>query len=148
MRREFTGRHMLIVLVAGFGVVVAVNFFMASLAARGFSGVVVENSYVASQHFNGWLAQAERQQALGWEAKLARAEDGRLRVETSGVPASATLRADIRRPLGDPELAELELVPDGTDAFTTPEPVADGRWIIRLYIDAGGQEWRREEHLP
>ena len=46
MRREFTGRDMAMVMVAGFGVVVAVNFYMASLAIGGFGGVVVENSYV------------------------------------------------------------------------------------------------------
>ena len=40
--REFTGRDMALVLVGGFGIVVAVNFFMASLATGGFHGVVVE----------------------------------------------------------------------------------------------------------
>ena len=38
MRREFTGRDMAKILVAGFGVVVAVNFGMATIAARSFSG--------------------------------------------------------------------------------------------------------------
>ena len=56
MRREFTGRDMAKILVAGFGLVVAVNFGMATIAARSFSGTVVDNSYIASQKFNGWLA--------------------------------------------------------------------------------------------
>lgn len=148
MKREFTGRHMAMVLVAGFGVVVAVNFFMASVAASSFNGVVVENSYVASQKFNSWLEQEQKQEALGWGAKLTRAEDGRLRVETSGVPQHARLRADIRRPLGAPEHSQLELVPERGNSFVTREPVADGRWIVRLVIDADGQEWRQEDHLP
>lgn len=148
MRNEFTGRHMFMVLLAGFGVVVAVNFFMASVAARGFSGVVVENSYVASQKFNLWLDKAEQQQALGWEAEVSRTTDGRLHVETTGVPESASLGADIRRPLGDPEAAELKLVPAGTNAFASAEPLGEGRWIVRLRIEAGGQEWRQEDRLP
>ena len=45
MRREFTGRKMAVALVAGFGVVVAVNLFMASLATRGFGGVVCGPKY-------------------------------------------------------------------------------------------------------
>ena len=65
MRREFTGRDMAMVMVAGFGVVVAVNFYMASLATNGFGGVVVENSYVASQKYNGWLAEAARRSKAG-----------------------------------------------------------------------------------
>jgi nitrogen fixation protein FixH len=54
MGRQFTGgtwRRM----VAFFGVVIAVNLTMARLAIGSFGGVVVENSYVASQKFNGWL---------------------------------------------------------------------------------------------
>ena len=69
MRREFTGRDMAMVMVAGFGVVVAVNFYMASLAIGGFGGVVVENSYVASQKFNGWLDEAREGRKLGYAAR-------------------------------------------------------------------------------
>ncbi len=52
---SFTGKHMLGVMIAGFGIVAAVNFYMASLAVGGFHGIVVENSYVASQKFNDWI---------------------------------------------------------------------------------------------
>ena len=55
MPRTFTGRHMTMVLVAFFGTIIVVNFTMARFASSTFGGVVVENSYVASQHFN--LAQ-------------------------------------------------------------------------------------------
>ena len=57
-RRRFTGYHMAAILVAFFGVIIAVNMVMATLATRTFGGVVVENSYVASQEFNGWLKDA------------------------------------------------------------------------------------------
>ncbi|MGE0776676.1 MAG: FixH family protein, partial [Sphingomonadaceae bacterium] len=56
MTRSFTGRHMAIILIAFFGVVIAVNFYMARMAIGTFGGTVVDNSYVASQRFNGWLA--------------------------------------------------------------------------------------------
>lgn len=148
MQREFTGRHMLLVLVIGFGIVVAVNFFMASVAARGFSGVVVENSYVASQKFNSWLAEAEHQQALGWEATMSRGADGHLIVDTTNVPTFAELHAELRRPLGAHDVARFALVPSGENAFVSPYPLPEGRWIVRLQIDAAGQEWRQEEHLP
>ena len=45
--RPFTGRHMAAIMVAFFGVVIAVNVYMARLATSTFTGVVVENSYVA-----------------------------------------------------------------------------------------------------
>ena len=51
----FTGRHITIIMVAFFAVVIAVNLLMARYATSTFGGVVVENSYVASQNFNKWL---------------------------------------------------------------------------------------------
>jgi nitrogen fixation protein FixH len=68
MTRRFTGRHMLAAMLAFFGVILAVNMAMATLATRTFGGVVVENSYVASQEFNAWLAAARAQRKLGWSA--------------------------------------------------------------------------------
>ena len=53
--RPFTGYHMTAILVAFFGVVIVVNFVMARYAVATFGGTVVDNSYVASQEFNGWL---------------------------------------------------------------------------------------------
>jgi hypothetical protein len=68
MTRRFTGGHMLALMLAFFGTVVAVNFVMATLAVRTFGGTVVDNSYVPSQHYNHWLDQARAQRALGWTA--------------------------------------------------------------------------------
>lgn len=50
--KEFTGRHMLAIMLAFFGVIIAVNGVMATFATRSWSGLVVENTYVASQQFN------------------------------------------------------------------------------------------------
>ena len=52
---EFTGRHMAIIMVAFFGVIIAVNLTMATLASRSWTGLVVKNSYVESQKFNSVL---------------------------------------------------------------------------------------------
>ena len=50
--REFTGKHMLAIMIAFFGVVFAVNFTMVYFSRHSWTGLVVENSYVASQEFN------------------------------------------------------------------------------------------------
>ncbi len=145
---EFTGRHMLLVMIAGFGVVMAVNFLMASLATSGFGGVIVTNSYVASQKYNGWLAEAERERALGWNAQISRAADGRLLVETVGAPVGATVVAMLRRPLGAAEHATIELEQTGQRAFASPAALPPGRWIVRIRIEHQGQTWRMERELP
>ena len=49
---EFTGRHMLGIMLAFFATVIAVNVTMAMFASKSWTGFVVRNSYVASQEFN------------------------------------------------------------------------------------------------
>ena len=53
----FTGRHMLAVVFAFFGTIITVNLVMAFLATGTFPGLVVKNSYIASQHYNERLAE-------------------------------------------------------------------------------------------
>lgn len=69
-QRTFTGRHMLVVILAFFATVVGVNLTMAVLATQSWTGLVVTNSYVASQNYNELLAAARRQDALGWTGSL------------------------------------------------------------------------------
>ncbi len=144
MQREFTGRNMATILVVGFGIVMAVNFLMATLATRGFGGVIVENTYVASQKYNGWLAEARAQEALGWSAEVARSDDGHLTVRTNDVPAYAEVTALMRRPLGEEQRHRIAFSGNGEGEFRSQKPVAEGRWIVRLDIASGDKQWARE----
>jgi len=140
----FTGRHMTIILVAFFGVVIAVNVFMARLAGSSFTGIVVENSYVASQNYNRWLAEARAEEKLGWQASARRAADGHLLVALKGVPAGATVAADAWHPLGRAPDHVLRFTPEG-DAFRSTAAIPAGRWRIRIEVKAAGRRWRTEE---
>lgn len=144
---EFTGRHMALVLVIGFGIVAAVNFYMASLAVGGFHGVVVENSYVASQKFNTWLAEAEKARALGWDVRPGRAEDGHVLIETANVPAGAQVEAELRRPIGERQFESLVFDAGRDGRFRSRSPVDAGRWTMRLTITAGDDVWVGESEI-
>lgn len=145
--KPFTGKHMAAILVAGFSVVAVVNFYMASLAVGGFHGIVVENSYVASQHFNAWLKEAEEARALGWVAEAERDETGFVVVTTTDVPESAIVTAELRRPLGEREYATLGFGSMGEGRYRSTQPIGDGRWTMRLFIEAGGRKWAEESEL-
>ena len=147
MKREFTGRHMAAAMVGGFAVVVAVNFYMASLAIGGFGGVVVKNSYVASQKFNGWLEQAREADRLGYSAAIGKDDDGRLLVSTTGVPDHARLTANLRRPLGRPDDTMIALERLNGGVFVSPAALPDGRWIVRLTVEADGTRWADQAEL-
>lgn len=144
----FTGKHFIAIMVAFFAVVVGVNLIMARAASATFGGGVVENTYVASQEFNGWLEQSRQEKALGWAAQADRLPDGRLAVTMTGAPADGLgLTAIARHPLGRaPDQAlRFERQADGRFVSTTPLP--SGRWRVRLEALAGSQRWRTEQDV-
>ena len=148
MNRPFTGRHMAAIMVGGFGLVIAVNLLMAHYATSTFGGVVVENSYVASQKFNGWLASAEKSRELGWDVRLERDPQGKVLVETAHVPQGADVIGEARHPLGRLPDAPLAFVPAGEGRFVSTAAVPEGRWVVRLKVAAGKDVWRGERPLP
>lgn len=148
MTKGFSGRHMAMILAGFFGVVVLVNIGMARLAHSTFGGVVVENSYVASQHFNRWLEQAEKDRALGWSADVAWLDDGRVSVRLNGIASGASVDAVARHPLGRLADHPLDFVPMGDGRFLSASALPAGRWQVRLQVQSGGQNWRAEKALP
>lgn len=146
-KSPFTGPRMAVVLVGGFAVVIAVNLLMASIAVGSFHGTVVDNSYVASQNYNGWLRQAAASEALGWQAVPHRRADGRIVIEALHVPAAAQITATATRPLGVREETPLAFVAEAQGRWVSREVVAPGRWHLRIAIRAGGQSWAGEAEI-
>ncbi|UAB78899.1 FixH family protein [Erythrobacter sp. SCSIO 43205] len=146
-KQRLTGRRVALIFVAGFGIVAAVNFTMASLAVGGFHGVVVNNSYVASQNFNRWLEAAEASKALGWKASAERGESGHVTITTQYVPEGAVVSAELRRPIGEHAFASLDFAPKGGGTFASTQPVDAGRWTMRLTITSGDDVWISESEL-
>ncbi len=145
--RPFTGRHMALVLVAFFGVVIAVNVLLANLAVSTFSGTVVENSYVASQEFNRWLAAAKADKALGWHLALARNSRGNARfalTDASGHPLTgAEVRAQADHPLG--AKAPVVLTPREVAPGIYEAALPAGRWHVGMEVRARGHVWHAED---
>lgn len=137
--RRFTGRHAAVALVAFFAVVIVVNVTMAMFATRTFGGVVVENSYVASQQYNRWLAAAERQEELGWKISTS-IDDARL-VNVGLDLQGAQIRGFARHPLGgEPDVPLSFVATDG--GFRSAVPLPAGRWNIHLLVRRGADEAR------
>ncbi len=147
MTGRFTGRHMAAILIGFFAVVVAVNLLMARLAGSTFGGVVVKNSYVASQQFNHWLDKAAQERSLGWQAAALRRADGRLAVTLTGAPERAVVTATARHPLGRMPDIHVGFVRDMAGTFISNEVLPAGRWRLRLEAQAAGQTWRGEQDV-
>ncbi len=145
--RRFTGWHAATALVVFFGVVGAVNFTMARLAHSTFGGIVVKNSYVASQEFNRWLDEAEASERLGWQSQTAWLPNGRVSVSLDGAPAGTQLSGMARHPLGRMDDVPLNFSAQDGGRFLSSEELPDGRWTLRLEARSGGDVWRTEEEL-
>ncbi|MFM5949635.1 MAG: FixH family protein [Novosphingobium sp.] len=144
----FTGRHFSVIIVAFFAVVVGVNLFMARAATSTFGGVVVENSYVASQQFNAWLDEAAKEKALGWTAKPSRRKDDRIAVTLTGAPQSGlNVSATARHPLGHQPDQRLVFQRQSDGSFVSRDPLPAGRWRLRIEAAAGDTHWRTEQDV-
>lgn len=134
-KRQFTGRHMLIVVCAFFAVVIAANATMAYFASRSWTGLVVPNSYVASQHYNEKLAAAQAQTARGWTSDLHYTEgELRLRIRSSdGTPvAGLQVAGQLERPIGVSEDRDVVLTETTPGIYTAATTLAAGAWNVTV----------------
>ena len=138
--REFTGRHMLVIMVAFFSVIIAVNLTMAFFARSSWTGAVVENTYVASQQFNRKAAEGRAQAALGWKADLAIA-DGKVSYRlTDSLGDMVTARqatASFRRPAHTGEDQQVALIRQPDGSLSAPVELRDGSWIVEIDTEVG-----------
>jgi len=131
-QREFTGKHMILVVGLFFGTIITVNLIMAYFATSSWTGLVVKNSYVASQHFNEKLAAQRTQHALGWQPTLSYMDDVLvfdLR-DAKGSPVVAEFAtAELKRPSHEREDQVISMYPaNGT--FSAKYHLATGAWDV------------------
>ncbi len=129
--KQLTGRHVLMIFVGAFGVIIGVNLILAWSAVATFPGLEVKNSYVASQEFN---ARKAAQEALGWTVR-ADAADGKVILSITDEQGQAVrvggLDAVIGRATHVSDDIRPEFIFDGA-AYVAPVSLADGNWNIRM----------------
>lgn len=133
--REFTGRHVVMVFVGAFGIIIAVNLFLAFSAVKTFPGLEVKNSYVASQEFD---VRRDAQTALGWDV-AAGYSDGMVILSIKDKAGNPVEIAALEAILGRATHVKDDRVPafvfDGS-AYVASEELAGGNWNIRMKATA------------
>ncbi|WP_374421830.1 FixH family protein [Paracoccus sp. (in: a-proteobacteria)] len=135
MARELTGRHVLLITLCAFGVIILVNLVMAVMAVGTFPGLEVKNSYVASQNFD---RERAAQQALNW--RVTPEYDGREMVlailDDNGNPAPLRdLSVTVGRPTHQRDDQSPEFTYSG-GLYRAPLVLAPGLWNIHLTATA------------
>jgi nitrogen fixation protein FixH len=135
--KELTGRKVFFMFAGAFAVIISVNVFMAYSAVGTFPGLVVKNSYVASQSFDDERAA---QEALGWDV-TAQIENSSLKLDILGPNGQAAPVQNLNATLGratqrqdDQDLTFTQGL-DGVHVASVGE-LAPGKWELRLLATA------------
>ena len=146
--KPLTGRKVLFMLVAFFGVVFGVNFLMMKLAIDTLPGTEVDSAYSASLAYESEIAAAHDQNARNWkvDAQVQRGPDGgaTLQVEAhdnSGRPISGVkFKGRFERPTDRRADQPVALAETGIGIYRGSAPlIAPGQWDLVLEGDAAGQ---------
>lgn len=149
--KPLTGRHMLVMFVAFFGVVFAVNMLMATVAIRSWTGLVVENSYVASQQFNNDVAELKKSAELSITHRL-HIERGKLLLslqDADGKPVDAeNVQIQFERPFGMTREQNLVATRTAPGQYEASANMVAGIWNGQLSAQLSGDKlWRQPFRL-
>ena len=146
--KPLTGRKVLLMLVAFFGVVFGVNFLMMKLAIDTLPGTDVDSAYSASLAYENEIAAAHDQDARNWkvDAHVQRGPDGAatLQVEArdkNGTPMSGLkFQGRFERPTDRRADLPVVLAEVGIGIYRGSAPaIVPGQWDLVLEGVAGGQ---------
>ncbi len=135
---EFTGRHMAIIMVSFFGVIIAVNLTMATLASRSWTGLVVKNSYVESQKFNSVLQQSREQAALNWTGEFSQSASGvkfELRQADGKIVEAEKIVVILRRPATEVLDQLIPMKSVGNGSYSGDVKLDGGAWSAEIRAD-------------
>ena len=132
----WTGRHVVIALVAFFAVIFAINGLFLYFAITSFSGVETDNAYRRGVAYNAVLDEARREARLGWTATLS-ADGGVPRLvlkDAAGAPVTgAAIAGKVGRPSVDKFDRPVTFAEQAGGQYVMQgEALAAGRWIVAL----------------
>lgn len=118
---KLTGFHVLLIVIAFFGVMIAVNVAFISAAVKTYPGVSEKKSYFQGLHYNDTLADRAAQAQLGWKAEVSevmREENAgvivlRMKDADGGVLTGLALTGTLKRPAHSGEDQTLEFAHAG-----------------------------------
>jgi len=146
--KPLTGRMVLLVLVAFFGVVFGVNGLLMKLAIQTLPGTEVDSAYSASLAYEKEITAARDQDARAWKvsAHVQRAPDGGATVQVEardnkGMPmAGLTFQGRFERPTDRRADQPVGLTDVGGGIYRgSAALIAPGQWDLVLEGDAAGQ---------
>ena len=152
-QKPLTGRSVLIMLIAFFGLVIAVNIVMVRAAISTFGGVDTPSSYEAGLVFTAEEAAASAQDARGWKVTA------RIDPTAAGVSATIDIRdsagkavtgvdvaARLAHPIDERRDVVLAVTDMGAGTYRGIGATEPGQWILDLEITRGNERLFRSRN--
>lgn len=145
---KLTGWHVLMMLVAFFGVMIVANVAFISAAVKTFPGVTDEHAYDKGLKYNETLAARAEQAALGWTAEVTEVTriDGAGRIVVRIVDGDRALSrlavsGALRRPASAEGDQPLAFAPLGDGLYeANVADFAPGAWDMTARAEDGAGE--------
>jgi nitrogen fixation protein FixH len=139
------GRHVLLGLIAFFGVMVLANAVFLYFAVSTFSGDDTSNAYRKGLRYNQTLEAAKRQAERGWRSELGYDEStGRLTLEVFDQAAAPVtglhVGAKLERPATDREDRRVTLTEAGEGIYAATIDLAPGQWVVDIASRREGED--------
>ncbi len=140
VKGKLTGRHVLLMVIAFFGVMLVANVIFIRAAVTTFPGVSEEKSYFQGIHYNDTLAERDAQSRLGWAAEVMEVardgEGGRIVIRMVKDDAALTnlaLTGVLKRPAHSTEDQDLAFNPLGEGLYEAEVAAfGPGAWDMAL----------------
>lgn len=147
---EFTGWHMFTIICMFFGTIITVNMILAFNAGSTWTGLVVKNTYVASQIFNEETEKLEQQRALGWSSDL-KYQDAQLRLQLTDNKGALITGANVYAKIGNPVHETNDHMVSFTqigEFYVVENNLENGLWQIDLQVQTqDGLTWNKAVRL-
>lgn len=147
---EFTGWHMFTIICMFFGTIITVNMILAFNAGSTWTGLVVKNTYVASQIFNEETEKLEQQRALGWSSDL-KYQDAQLRLKLTDNKGALISGANVSAKIGNPVHETNDHMVSFTqigEFYVVENNLENGLWQIDLQVQTqDGLTWNKAVRL-
>lgn len=158
MQQGITGRHVLLAMVAFFGVVFAVNGVFLYSALSTHTGVVANEPYRKGLAYNDRIEADIKQHALGWQGDVAVPEKaGDVSVKLSDREGRPLTGLALNGRISRPSTSDLDRALTFKDAgngiyVAAVEALQEGSWVIDLQaaeMKSSGEDvvWRMRKRL-
>lgn len=150
--RQLTGRHVLVMLIAFFGVIIGVNAVFITKAVSSFTGEDVKKSYRQGLEYNKTIETRAEQASLGWTVAANVIEiseqEQRVVVRIRGADDTPIKRLSVsgrfNRPTDLAKDEEVSFTERGDGIYEARISLPKGQWRLKAIASSADKSFRFE----